>query len=251
MAMSDSASDGLFRGPPAYAPQTPWPARRALLAGILIVGASILCATLVIGSGGSSGQPGQWRQDITDLATLGVWQAVTVVLTILASAMFGGKVRDVLALRAPVGTPTIYLKGVLLMAALQLAVSLVQHNVIQQDVYGDLRPFARLFGEQWILALLVVGVGAPLSEELLFRGFLLSALAHSRVGFWGGALITTGLWTALHAGYSASGIVEVSLIGLFFSWLLWRTGSLRVAIFCHALYNSLIVVALRHVPLPS
>ena len=37
------------------------------------------------------------------------------------------------------------------------------------------------------------------------------------------------------------------LIGLFFSWLLWRTGSLRVPIFCHALYNTLIVVVLRHV----
>ena len=45
----------------------------------------------------------------------------------------------------------------------------------------------------------------------------------------------------MHAGYSTVGIVEVFLIGLFFSWLLWRTGSLRVAIFCHALYNSLIV----------
>ena len=65
------------------------------------------------------------------------------------------------------------------------------------------------------------------------------------MGFWGGALITTGLWTALHAGYSTAGIVEVFLIGLFFSWLLWRTGSLRVAIFCHALYNSLIVLVLQ------
>ena len=58
-------------------------------------------------------------------------------------------------------------------------------------MYADLRPFVQLFGERWVLALLVVGIGAPLSEELLFRGFLLSALAGSRVGFWGGALITT------------------------------------------------------------
>jgi len=46
------------------------------------------------------------------------------------------------------------------------------------------------------------------------------------------------------AGYSIAGLVEVSLIGLLFSWLLWRTGSLRVPIFCHALYNTLIVVVL-------
>ena len=59
------------------------------------------------------------------------------------------------------------------------------------------------------------------------------------------------LWTALHAGYSLAGILEVFTIGLFFSWLLWRTGSLRVPIFCHALYNSLIVLVLRQVPLPT
>ena len=66
-----------------------------------------------------------------------------------------------------------------------------------------------------------------------------------------GAALSTALWTALHANYSAVGIAEVFVIGVFFSWLIWRTGSLRVAIFCHALYNSLIVVALRYVPLPT
>ena len=118
--------------------------------------------------------------------------------------------------------------------------------------FADLRPFVRLIGgTEWLLAFLVVGVGAPLSEELLFRGFLQSALAGSRLGFFGASLVTSALWTALHAGYSLAGILEVFLIGLFFSWLLWRTGSLRVAIFCHAFYNSLIVLVLRHVPLPG
>jgi hypothetical protein len=247
MAVSEAASAGLFRGPAAYEPRTPWPLLWALLAGLVIVCASILAASLMfVGSPATSGP----RQGMTELATLGIWQATTVVLTLAASALFGGKIRDVLALRVPVGA-AVYLKGMLLMAALQVVVSLVQYGLFPQDMYADLRPFVRLFGEQWVLALLVVGVGAPLSEELLFRGFLLSALAASGVGFWGGALITTGLWTALHVGYSTAGIVEVFLIGLFFSWLLWRTGSLRVAIFCHALYNSLIVLVLRYVPLPG
>jgi len=145
----------------------------------------------------------------------------------------------------------ILLGALLAMACLQVLVSLVQYIWFQHDMYSDLRPFVRLFGDSWLLALLVVGVGAPLSEELLFRGFLLSALARSGLGFWGGAVLSTALWTSLHAGYSAVGIVEVFLIGIFFSWLLWRTGSLRVAIFCHALYNSLIVLVLWYVPLPA
>jgi len=185
------------------------------------------------------------------LATLGVWQGVTIVLTLMASALFGGRVGQVLALRLPAGQPAIYVKALLLMIVLQALVSVVQYNLFHHDMYADLRPVVRLFGEQWVLALLVVGVGAPLSEELLFRGFLLSALANSRVGFLPGAVITSGLWTALHVGYSVVGIAEVFLIGLYFSWLLWRTGSLWVAIVCHALYNSFIVLALRHVPLPT
>ena len=55
-------------------------------------------------------------------------------------------------------------------------------------MYADLRPFVRHAQRaEWVLALLVVGIGAPLSEELLFRGFLLSALARSRLGFAGAA----------------------------------------------------------------
>src|SRR5262245_60819149 len=133
----------------------------------------------------------------------------------------------------------------------QAIVSAVQYALLPQDLYADLRPLLQLLSAEWALALAVVGLGAPLSEELLFRGFLLSALARSRLGFARGALVTTSLWTALHAGYSLAGILEVFTIGLFFSWLLWRTGSLRVPIVCHALYNALIVLVLRYVPLPT
>jgi hypothetical protein len=50
-------------------------------------------------------------------------------------------------------------------------------------MFTDLRPFVGFMtGPDWLLALLVVGIGAPLSEELLFRGFLLSALAGTRFG---------------------------------------------------------------------
>src|SRR4029079_19708809 len=50
-------------------------------------------------------------------------------------------------------------------------------------VIGDLRVFSNLLhGELGILALIAIGIGAPLSEELLFRGFLFSRLAKSRLG---------------------------------------------------------------------
>jgi membrane protease YdiL (CAAX protease family) len=72
----------------------------------------------------------------------------------------------------------------------------------------------------------------------------LSALAQTRLRFWGAALVSTALWTPLHE-YSVLGLAKVFAGGLLFSWLLWRTGSLRVTIFCHALNNSLALLVLR------
>ncbi|MDP1907023.1 MAG: CPBP family intramembrane metalloprotease, partial [Hyphomicrobium sp.] len=112
-------------------------------------------------------------------------------------------------------------------------------------VFSDL-----LQGEMAIFALIAIGIGAPLSEELLFRGFLFSGLAKSRLGLVGTSILTAVLWTALHAGYSIFGLIEVLAIGLYFSWLLVRTGSLWVPMFCHAVYNTVIGLALYFVTLP-
>ncbi len=248
----------LWRGLPAYQPRTPWRPGWAVQAAVGIVGLSILAGLVLLkllgGGGAMLDVPG--RQDAAAEASAGlrffaIWQAGVVVLTLLASVLFRGRIRDVLALHPAAGGWRSYAGALLILAVLQIALSGVQYMTSPRDLYADLRPFVELVrGPDGALAAAVIGIGAPLSEELLFRGFLLSALAQTRLGFWGAALVSTALWTSLHIGYSAVGIIEVSIIGLFFSWLLWRTGSLRVAIFCHAVYNSLIVMALRAVDLP-
>ncbi len=48
------------------------------------------------------------------------------------------------------------------------------------------------------LAVPAVAIGAPLAEELVFRGQLFAALARSRAGFSGATLITSALWSLLH-----------------------------------------------------
>jgi membrane protease YdiL (CAAX protease family) len=239
---------GFFRGPAAYRPMTPWTPLGGLFASATIVVVGIFAAALLLGPARLA-ELGP-NQESTALATLGVWQLITIALTLAASRLFRGSVRDVLALRAPAGPPSVYAKALVCMFVLELLVSIVQSGVGSGDRFADLRPVQKLVGGgTWALALFVIGIGAPLSEELLFRGFLLSALASSRLGFAGAALLTSAAWTLLHAGYTLSGLGEVFVIGLYFSWLLWRTGSLRVAIFCHALYNTLIALVLLYVPL--
>jgi membrane protease YdiL (CAAX protease family) len=249
---------GLFRGAAAYAARTPWSAGRALLATTAIVGLSIAVglAALWLLRGGTThiglGGPRGAADDTAGLHLFAMWQLAVVVLTLFASRLFGGRITEVLALKPSAGGWRSYVGAVLLLALLQTVLSAVQYATRSGDLYVDLRPFVDLVrGPNWGLAATVIGLGAPLSEELLFRGFLLSALAKTRLRFWGGAILASGFWTVLHAGYSAVGVLEVFLVGLLFSWLLWRTGSLRVPIFCHAVYNTLIVLALRFADLPA
>jgi membrane protease YdiL (CAAX protease family) len=251
---SPDSGGRLLWGPPSYRPDTPWQAHTAALATVAIIAFGMLGGMLLpelLGLGG--GAPDATGESPADtLWTLGAFQAVAVVLTLLAASLLGDRRRDVLALRtAPRGWQT-YAGAILAMAGLQIVLAAIQQALLKHDMLTDLRPFLGLVtGPDWPLAAAVLGIGAPLSEELLFRGFLLGALAQSRLGFWGAALISTLGWTALHAGYSLVGLAEVFAIGLLLSWLLWRTGSLRVTIFCHALYNSAIVLALRLVELPA
>jgi membrane protease YdiL (CAAX protease family) len=221
-----------------------------LLATVAIVGLSLFGAALlapVLGLAGAADP----RSAVLRLGVLGLGQVLMVALTLFASTLFGGRLREVLALReVPAGWRT-YAGALLALAGLQFVLGIVQQS-FRHDMATDLRPFADIVrGPYWPLVAAVVAVGAPLSEELLFRGFLLSALARSGLGFWGAAPVSNLPWAALHAGYSPVGIAEVFVIGLLFSWFLWRTGSLRVPIVCHALYNALVLLVVRFVDLPS
>ena len=65
------------------------------------------------------------------------------------------------------------------------------------------------------------------------------------------SLISTAMWTALHAGYSPFGIAEVFLIGLFFSLAAVED---RQPVGRHLLPRALQLadrLVLRYVPLPA
>ena len=60
----------------------------------------------------------------------------------------------------------------------------------------------------WVLLIMIV-FGAPLFEELWFRGFLFPALAQSKLGVAGAAMVSSGLWALLHLGYPPQVLVVV------------------------------------------
>lgn len=90
-------------------------------------------------------------------------------------------------------------------------------------------------------------VVAPLTEELLFRGFLHRGWTRSWIGVSGTILLTSVLWAALHQQYNWLGILCIFLMGLIFGWVRHRSGSTSPVIVLHALNNlvAMILVTLQ------
>ena len=98
----------------------------------------------------------------------------------------------------------------------------------------------------YILAFPGVALGAPLIEEVLFRGVLFAGLM-PRVGKVWTVVITSALWAAAHLGAAPlvfAGVIF--LMGLMLGVLMLRFGSLWVPIACHTLWNAIVTLQLFH-----
>ena len=89
----------------------------------------------------------------------------------------------------------------------------------------------------YLLVFPSVAIGAPLAEELIFRGQLFSALSRTRIGVAGTSLITSGLWAMLHVTEPWLSIGLIFAMGLIFGWMMWRFGSIWLTIACHGVWN--------------
>ena len=246
--MLTAVAERAFPYPPAYRAETGWKPWLAVVAGALIFAAAagLGYGALVLSD----------PSRITDQREL-LWvelvvQVAIVALTVLAAGLFGSRRRDMLALKAPPRGWRDIAAGLAAIAAASGFYTLLTTFVFPGEVVRDLKPLWAIMQSPWgwLLALIAI-VGAPLSEEFLFRGFLQSALSKSGLGFARAAVLTTAAWTALHASYSFVGLTEVFLVGLVFSWLLWHTGSLWVPILCHGLYNGAVIAFLAAFPVPA
>ena len=237
-------------------PRTNWPAWAVLPAGLLIFGLAAALGAVgsivmaIVLSPDAALVPAELPHSVI-MAGLYAQQITTIVFTILFAGFFASNRAETLALRAPRGGWGVLVLSLIPLFGLTGVWTALLMWLRPDVVIGDLRLFSDLLqGKLAIFALVAIGIGAPLSEELLFRGFLFSGLAKSRLGLVGTSILTAFFWTMLHVGYSIFGLIEVFAIGLYFSWLLVRTGSLWAPMFCHAVYNTVIGLVLYFVILP-
>lgn len=83
---------------------------------------------------------------------------------------------------------------------------------------------------------------APVMEEALFRGFVISGLRPTRLGASGAVLISSLMWAAIHAQYDLYDMGQIFLLGVLLGTARVRTGSIVVTVILHALANAISVV---------
>jgi membrane protease YdiL (CAAX protease family) len=88
----------------------------------------------------------------------------------------------------------------------------------------------------WLLVVAIV-IGAPLAEELVFRGYLLGTLLRV-LPHWPAQLVTAAVFGYVHGPAYA---LPIGVLGLLFGWLRTRHGALWPSMLAHAVHNGLTV----------
>lgn len=91
------------------------------------------------------------------------------------------------------------------------------------------------------LLVLIVGIGAPIAEEIFYRGLLQRSLIR-RLGDWPGLIITALLFGGAH--FQLLQFPALAVFGLVLGVLTYRTGRLGPAIVAHVGFNMAAVVNL-------
>ncbi len=172
-------------------------------------------------------------------------QIAVILLVGLVAVVAGRQARQASHLAWPRAGLGAFALPLAVTLALLVIVNTFIGYVLGHDLLADLEFYRRALASparDWAIG--AIAIGAPLSEELLFRGLLLPAFAATRIGYRPAVLLTTAAWTGLHYSYSWLGLAEVALAGLVFAWAWRRSGSLWVPIACHAAYNGTILLAL-------
>ena len=95
----------------------------------------------------------------------------------------------------------------------------------------------------------IVGLLAPLVEELVFRGAILRALLRWKSNPWIGIVISAVMFSAIHM--NPAQMPHAFLIGLLLGWMYYRTDSIVPGVVYHWVNNTIAYVLFAFYPDPD
>lgn len=239
----------------AFQAQTPWGPWSAFFMAVAffvfqLVVAVVLGIGLVLSLVGSKVFAGHIEpQEVGLLIDVGIISLALSYVATIGFVIFTANLRHgdnsgVLLLKRPVGFIANTIFGIVVVALFMAALTMVMDAFFQHDAaqsQEQLKAVFQLIRQSaflW-LGVAIVVVGAPVLEELIFRGFLLTSFSQTRLRFWGAATLSSAMWALMH-GYAASLAVGLFVFGLLLSWLVRRSGSIWVPIILHGLWNGFV-----------
>jgi len=181
--------------------------------------------------------------------------ASIAILTVFsfAAVIFPGYIlgrrsaRTVFPVKAP--SPLLLLYSLILTIGLVILLSevdnIIRNNVSVPDFFSQML-LDLLTGNTVFQTALLIGVIAPITEELLFRGVILNGLVqrHTRKT---AILVSALLFSLFHI--NPLQMTGAFIAGIFLAWILLKTDNILYAIYIHAVFNLFPLIILRLTPL--
>lgn len=168
------------------------------------------------------------------VATCGIGFVCTLTILLLARLRRGISVQEYLALRLPTGGSLLLWFGIAIVAMVAIDAVPVPAGM---DTFMDSMIEEYRSADYLPLYWFAMVVAAPVSEELLFRGFLFRGWMDSRLRETGTVLLTSAIWSLMHVGYSLFELAVIFAYGIVLGYSRSRTGSLLTCTLIHVAIN--------------
>lgn len=115
---------------------------------------------------------------------------------------------------------------------------LVDADKLFADEVDELEKFGKIMTGP--LGVIAVGILAPISEEIGFRGVLMGGLIRMRCGAWPAIVISAIVFAFFHGTHIQ--LLGTMVFGIISGWLYWRTRSLIPSMVIHMVNNSTVCI---------
>lgn len=225
------AAQAPLRRPWGFWSSTGWAVLAFLLATIVLLAAYAFAGKLDV-------LMEQNDEKVDGVSNIALWAAITGSL-VLVVWMRGWRAADYFALKPPTARDfglalAVYVPLYAVMMAAYFAFGLGV-----SDLDSVVRMYRTAKAEGSVLLLIAyVALMAPLTEEIIFRGFVYRGWAASRLQPIGAILLIAMIFGLIHIQYSVYGMIMCAVFGLACGWLRWRTGSLASPLILHTVNNA-------------